>query len=206
MKPPSYRVYNHDMNNQASNQSTQNQPANQASQAIATLAGGCFWCIEAVFENMRGVSKVESGFAGGVMLNPTYRQVCSGESGHAEVIQVTFDPSIVSYEELLLVFFTVHDPTTRNRQGADVGTQYRSAVFYHDAAQKAIAEQVIARLTAERLWPNPIVTEVAPFDAFYKAEAYHQQYYRNNASKPYCQIVIAPKVTKFRKAYAYLLK
>ncbi len=206
MKPPSYRVYNHDMNNQASNQSTQNQPANQASQAIATLAGGCFWCIEAVFENMRGVSKVESGFAGGVMLNPTYRQVCSGESGHAEVIQVTFDPSIVSYEELLLVFFTVHDPTTRNRQGADVGTQYRSAVFYHDAAQKAIAEQVIARLTAERLWPNPIVTEVAPFDAFYKAEAYHQQYYRNNASKPYCQIVIAPKVTKFRKAYGYLLK
>ena len=206
MKPSSYRVYNHDMNNQASNQSTQNQPANQASQAIATLAGGCFWCIEAVFENMRGVSKVESGFAGGVMLNPTYRQVCSGESGHAEVIQVTFDPSIVSYEELLLVFFTVHDPTTRNRQGADVGTQYRSAVFYHDAAQKAIAEQVIARLTAERLWPNPIVTEVAPFDAFYKAEAYHQQYYRNNASKPYCQIVIAPKVTKFRKAYAYLLK
>ncbi len=194
------------MNNQASNQSTQNQPANQASQAIATLAGGCFWCIEAVFENMRGVSKVESGFAGGVMLNPTYRQVCSGESGHAEVIQVTFDPSIVSYEELLLVFFTVHDPTTRNRQGADVGTQYRSAVFYHDAAQKAIAEQVIARLTAERLWPNPIVTEVAPFDAFYKAEAYHQQYYRNNASKPYCQIVIAPKVTKFRKAYGYLLK
>ena len=206
MKPPSYCVYNHDMNNQASNQSTQNQPANQASQAIATLAGGCFWCVEAVFENMRGVSKVESGFAGGVMLNPTYRQVCSGESGHAEVIQVTFDPSTVSYEELLLVFFTVHDPTTRNRQGADVGTQYRSAVFYHDAAQKAIAEQVIARLTAERLWPNPIVTEVAPFDAFYKAEAYHQQYYRNNASKPYCQIVIAPKVTKFRKAYGYLLK
>ena len=206
MKQPAYRVYNHDMNNQASNQSTQNQPANQASQAIATLAGGCFWCVEAVFENVRGVSKVESGFAGGVMLNPTYRQVCSGESGHAEVIQVTFDPSTVSYEELLLVFFTVHDPTTRNRQGADVGTQYRSAVFYHDAAQKAIAEQVIARLTAERLWPNPIVTEVAPFDAFYKAEAYHQQYYRNNASKPYCQIVIAPKVTKFRKAYGYLLK
>lgn len=203
MKPPSYRVYNHDMNNQAINQSTQNQPANQA---IATLAGGCFWCVEAVFENVRGVSKVESGFAGGVMLNPTYRQVCSGESGHAEVIQVTFDPSTVSYEELLLVFFTVHDPTTRNRQGADVGTQYRSAVFYHDAAQKAIAEQVIARLTAERLWPNPIVTEVAPFDAFYKAEAYHQQYYRKNANQPYCQIVIAPKVTKFRKAYAYLLK
>jgi peptide-methionine (S)-S-oxide reductase len=194
------------MNNQASNQSTQNQPANQASQAIATLAGGCFWCVEAVFENVRGVSKVESGFAGGVMLNPTYRQVCSGESGHAEVIQVTFDPSIVSYEELLLVFFTVHDPTTRNRQGADVGTQYRSAVFYHDAAQKAIAEQVIARLTAERLWPNPIVTEIAPFDEFYKAEAYHQQYYRKNANQPYCQIVIAPKVTKFRKAYAYLLK
>ena len=206
MKPPSYRVYNHDMNNQASNQSTQNQPANQASQAIATLAGGCFWCVEAVFENVRGVSKVESGFAGGVMLNPTYRQVCSGESGHAEVIQVTFDPSIVSYEELLLVFFTVHDPTTRNRQGADVGTQYRSAVFYHDAAQKAVAEQVIARLTAECLWPNPIVTEVAPFDAFYIAEAYHQQYYRKNANQPYCQIVIAPKVTKFRKAYAYLLK
>ena len=203
MKQPAYRVYNHDMNNQVINQSTQNQTVNQA---VATLAGGCFWCVEAVFENVRGVSKVESGFAGGVMLNPTYRQVCSGESGHAEVIQVTFDPSTVSYEELLLVFFTVHDPTTRNRQGADVGTQYRSAVFYHDAAQKAIAEQVIARLTAERLWPNPIVTEVAPFDAFYKAEAYHQQYYRNNASKPYCQIVIAPKVTKFRKAYGYLLK
>ena len=203
MKQPAYRVYNHDMNNQVINQSTQNQTVNQA---VATLAGGCFWCVEAVFENVRGVSKVESGFAGGVMLNPTYRQVCSGESGHAEVIQVTFDPSTVSYEELLLVFFTVHDPTTRNRQGADVGTQYRSAVFYHDAAQKAVAEQVIAQLTAECLWPNPIVTEVAPFDAFYIAEAYHQQYYRKNANQPYCQIVIAPKVTKFRKAYAYLLK
>jgi peptide-methionine (S)-S-oxide reductase len=203
MKQPAYRVYNHDMNNQVINQSTQNQTVNQA---VATLAGGCFWCVEAVFENVRGVSKVESGFAGGVMLNLTYRQVCSGESGHAEVIQVTFDPSTVSYEELLLVFFTVHDPTTRNRQGADVGTQYRSAVFYHDAAQKAVAEQVIARLTAECLWPNPIVTEVAPFDAFYIAEAYHQQYYRKNANQPYCQIVIAPKVTKFRKAYAYLLK
>jgi len=206
MKPPSYRVNSCDMNNQTINQSAHSQTTPQANQAIATLAGGCFWCVEAVFENVRGVSKIESGFAGGMMLNPTYRQVCSGESGHAEVIQVTFDPSIVSYEELLIVFFTVHDPTTLNRQGADVGTQYRSAVFYHDAAQKAIAEQVIARLTAERLWPNPIVTEIAPFDEFYKAEAYHQQYYRKNAYQPYCQIVIAPKVTKFRKAYAYLLK
>lgn len=186
------------MNNQANNQSTQT--------AVATLAGGCFWCVEAVFENVRGVSKVESGYAGGVMQNPTYRQVCSGESGHAEVIQITFDPNVVSYEELLIVFFTVHDPTTLNRQGADVGTQYRSAVFYHDATQKATAEQVIARFMDERIWPNPIVTQVAPFDHFYKAEAYHQQYYRSNASQPYCQIVIAPKVAKFRKAYAYLLK
>jgi len=167
----------------------------------ATLAGGCFWCLEAVYVELRGVSKVVSGYAGGTVRNPSYRQVCSGNTGHAEVVQVTFDPNVVSYRELLEIFFTIHDPTTLNRQGADVGTQYRSAIFYHDEEQRRIANEVIADLTAQKLWSNPIVTQVAPLDVFYAAEDYHQNYFANNPMQPYCQVVVAPKVAKFRKHY-----
>jgi peptide-methionine (S)-S-oxide reductase len=173
---------------------------------VATLAGGCFWCLEAVYEELRGVEKVESGYSGGTVPDPTYRQVCTGTTGHAEVVQVTFDPEVVSFKEILEVFFTIHDPTTLNRQGADVGTQYRSAIFYHDEEQKRIAEAVIAELEARHLWDDPIVTEVTPFDAFYVAEDYHQGYYRNNEYQPYCQVVIAPKVAKFRSKYLAKLK
>jgi len=168
---------------------------------LATLAGGCFWCLEAVYQQLKGVLKVESGYSGGSVENPSYRHVSSGSTGHAEVVQITYDTSIVSYRELLQVFFTIHDPTTLNRQGADVGTQYRSAIFYHSEEQREIAEKVIAEITAARVWDNPIVTELKPYQAFYKAEAYHQNYYRENSSQPYCQVVIAPKVAKFRKQY-----
>src|SRR3712207_1688673 len=154
------------------------QPTDSSRTEVATLGGGCFWCLEAVYEELRGVEKVESGYSGGAVPNPTYRQVCTETTGHAEVIQVTFDPEVVSYREILEVFFTIHDPTTLNRQGADVGTQYRSAIFYHDEEQKRVAEEVIAELEARHLWADPIVTEVAPLDAFYKAEDYHQGYYR----------------------------
>lgn len=167
----------------------------------ATLGGGCFWCLEAVFEQLKGVLRVESGYAGGAVPNPTYEQVSSGRTGHAEVAQVTFDPSVLSYEELLEIFFTIHDPTTLNRQGADVGTQYRSVIFIHDEGQRAAAESVIDRIEGEMIWDNPIVTQVAPLDAFYRAEDYHQEYYRRNRGQPYCQVVIAPKVVKFRKRY-----
>jgi len=173
---------------------------------VATLGGGCFWCLEAVYEELRGVEKVESGYSGGPIPNPTYRQVCTGTTGHAEVVQVTFDPEVVSYREILEVFFTIHDPTTLNRQGADVGPQYRSAIFYHDEEQRRVAEGVISELEAEGVWDDPIVTEVTPFDAFYVAEDYHQGYYRNNEYQPYCQVVIAPKVAKFRKQYLEKLK
>lgn len=173
---------------------------------IATLAGGCFWCLEAVFNDLRGVEKVESGYAGGLIPNPSYRQVCTGTTGHAEVVQVTFDPSAVSFKELLEVFFTIHDPTTLNRQGADVGTQYRSAVFYHTPEQKMVAEQVIAELNESKIWDDPIVTEVAPFTQFYPAEDYHQNYYEQNSNQPYCRAVIAPKVSKFRQKYLGRLK
>jgi len=173
---------------------------------VATLGGGCFWCLEAVFEQLRGVEKVESGYAGGSAPNPTYKAVCGGGTGHAEVVQVTFDPAVVTFRELLDVFFAVHDPTTLNRQGNDVGTQYRSAVFYHSPEQKATAEAVIAELTAERRWPDPVVTEVVPFAAFYKAEDYHQGYYRGNPAQPYCALVVGPKVAKARKAFAAKLK
>ena len=172
----------------------------------ATFGGGCYWCLEACYEQVRGVEEVESGFAGGAVPNPTYRQVCGGGTGHAEVVQVNFDPAAVSYRELLEIFFAIHDPTTPNRQGADVGTQYRSAIFYHSPEQKRVAEEVIAELTAEKVWPNPIVTEVVPFEAFYKAEDYHQGYYRANPSQPYCQAVVAPKVAKLRKKFAAKLK
>lgn len=168
---------------------------------VATLAGGCFWCLEAAYDQLKGVEKVESGYAGGQVDNPTYQQVCTGTTGHAEVVQVTFDPSVISYRELLEVFFTIHDPTTLNRQGADVGTQYRSAIFYSSPEQKAAADSVIAELTAEKVWDNPIVTELAPLGEFYPAEDYHRDYYERNPSQPYCQAVIAPKVSKFRKKF-----
>jgi peptide-methionine (S)-S-oxide reductase len=173
---------------------------------IATLGGGCFWCLEAVYDELRGVQQVESGYSGGEVPDPTYRQVCTGTTGHAEVVQVTFDPEVVSFREILEVYFTIHDPTTLNRQGADVGPQYRSAIFYHDEDQRRVAEQVISDLEAEGVWDDPIVTEVTPFDTYYVAEDYHQEYYRNNGYQPYCQVVIAPKVAKFRKQYLERLK
>jgi peptide-methionine (S)-S-oxide reductase len=173
---------------------------------VAILAGGCFWCLEAVFDQLKGVEAVESGYSGGHVPNPTYRQVCSETTGHAEAAQITFDPSIISYKDILNVFFAVHDPTTLNRQGNDVGTSYRSAIFYHSPEQKATAEQVIAELTAQKLWPNPIVTEVAAFDKFYMAEDYHQEYFANNPFQPYCMVVVAPKVSKFRKHFLEMLK
>jgi peptide-methionine (S)-S-oxide reductase len=173
---------------------------------VATLGGGCFWCLEAVYQELRGVEKVESGYSGGDVPNPTYRQVCSETTGHAEVVQVTFDPDEVSYRDILDVYFTIHDPTTLNRQGADVGTQYRSAIFYHSEEQKRVAEEAISDLDAEGIWNNPIVTEVVPFDEFYVAEDYHQDYFRNNGFQPYCQVIIAPKVAKFRKQHLERLK
>ena len=172
----------------------------------ATLAGGCFWCLEAVYDEIKGVHSVESGYAGGHMDNPTYRAVCNGDTGHAEVIQVHFDPNVVSYRDLLNVFFAIHDPTTLNRQGADVGTQYRSAIFYHDEEQKKIAEELIKELNAEDIWGRQIVTEVTKFDKFYVAEDYHQEYFAKNPYQPYCQAVVAPKVSKFRKHFLELLK
>ncbi|MBN1138806.1 MAG: peptide-methionine (S)-S-oxide reductase MsrA [Anaerolineae bacterium] len=169
---------------------------------IATLGGGCFWCLEAVFDELDGVLHVESGYAGGTVANPTYRQVCSGTTGHAEVVQIAFDRSRISFSEILQVFFDIHDPTTLNRQGADVGTQYRSAIFYHSDEQKAIAHQMIAELNAKGVWKDPIVTELAPFTVFYEAEPYHQTYYRDNQNQPYCRAVIAPKLRKLHKLYA----
>jgi len=177
-----------------------------ANHQIATLAGGCFWCLEAVFDELNGVVSVESGYSGGHVDNPSYQAVCTGMTGHAEVVQVTFDPSTLSYRDLLRVFFTVHDPTTLNRQGADVGTQYRSAIFYHDDSQRADAEAVIRELTESKLWPNPIVTEVTKFDKFFAAEDYHQEYFVNNPRQPYCMAVVAPKVAKFRKHFVDRLK
>jgi peptide-methionine (S)-S-oxide reductase len=174
--------------------------------AIATLAGGCFWCLEAVYDGMKGVSSVESGYMGGSIENPTYEQVCRGDTGHAEVVRVTFDPAIVSYKDLLQVFFVIHDPTTLYRQGNDVGTQYRSAIFYHTPQQKADAEEVIARLNAAKLWSSPIVTELTPASTFYMAEGYHQEYFARNPYQPYCQAVVAPKVAKFRKHFLERLK
>ncbi len=173
----------------------------ESSRKVATLGGGCFWCLEAVFEQLRGVEKVVSGYSGGTVSNPTYRQVCAGTTGHVEVVQLTFDPTVISFRELLEVFFTIHDPTTLNRQGADMGTQYRSAIFYHTPEQKATTEEVITRLNAVRIWNAPIVTEVSPSTAFYPAEDYHQQYFRRNPDQAYCRAVIAPKVAKFRKQY-----
>ncbi len=171
-----------------------------------TLGGGCFWCTEAIFEELKGVEKVESGFSGGIVAHPTYEQVCTGRTGHAEVSEITFDPKVISLKDLLQVFFTVHDPTTLNRQGHDVGTQYRSVIFYRDDRQRAVAQQVIQEITAKKLWHDKIVTEVVPFKAFYKAEDYHQQYFQRNGDQPYCQIVIAPKVAKFRREFLSRLR
>ena len=173
---------------------------------VATLAGGCFWCLEAVFDEVQGVEHVESGYAGGTVANPTYRQVCGGATGHAEVVRITYDPAIVSFRDLLNIFFTIHDPTTLNRQGSDIGTQYRSAIFYHSPEQKLTAEQVIKEINEAKIWPAPIVTEVTPFQGFYMAEDYHQEYFANNGEQPYCQFVVAPKVAKFRARYTEKLK
>ena len=167
----------------------------------ATLGGGCFWCLDAAFRQLRGVQRVESGYAGGHVKNPTYYQVCGGDTGHAEVVRVTFDPREISYRDVLTVFFTIHDPTTLNRQGGDVGPQYRSVIFYHTPEQRAEAERLVAELEAERLWDDPIVTELAPAPTFYPAEAYHQDYYAKNPRQGYCQAVVAPKVAKVRKAF-----
>jgi peptide-methionine (S)-S-oxide reductase len=172
----------------------------------ATLAAGCFWCVEAVFDDLKGVTDVVAGYAGGNTENPTYAQVCDGTTGHAEVIQIEFDPAEITFKEILEVFFTVHDPTTLNRQGADVGTQYRSAVFYHSDEQRRVAEQVIAEITAAGIYDDPIVTEVTAFDKFWPAEDYHQEYFANNPNQPYCAAVVAPKVVKFRKKYLNRLK
>jgi peptide-methionine (S)-S-oxide reductase len=173
---------------------------------MATLGGGCFWCLEAVYELLEGVERVESGYAGGDEPNPTYERVCAGVTGHVEVVQVSFDPGVVSYREILEVFFATHDPTTLNRQGPDTGTQYRSAILYHSAEQREVAEGLIAELEKDGVFPGPIVTEVAPLTQFYPAEAYHQEYYRSNPDQPYCSFIIDPKVAKFREKFAARLK
>ena len=170
-------------------------------QEITTLAGGCFWCLEAVFDEMEGVLSAESGYMGGHVANPSYREVCAGSTGHAEVVQVTFDPAVTSFRDILDVFFAIHDPTTLNRQGNDIGSQYRSAIFYHTPEQKATAEAVIGELGAKKMWKDRIVTEVTPATQFYPAEDYHQEYFQNNQFQPYCQFVVAPKVEKFRSKF-----
>jgi peptide-methionine (S)-S-oxide reductase len=183
-----------------------NATGSEGAPEVATLGGGCFWCTEAVFDGLRGVTDVTSGYAGGSVARPSYEQVCSGTTGHAEVVQVTFDPRVLSFHDLLTIFFTVHDPTTLNRQGGDVGTQYRSAVFFHDARQKEVAEQVIRELEGAGLYRKKFVTELTPFTAFYPAEEYHQDYFRRNPERGYCQLVVAPKVAKFRSKFADRLK
>ena len=173
---------------------------------IATLAGGCFWCLEAVYDELKGVVDVVSGYAGGRVVNPSYQQVCNGDTGHAEVVRIAFDPTKISYREILEVFFTIHDPTTLNRQGADVGTQYRSAIFYHSDEQKQIAEEVMAEISAEGIWKNPLVTQLVPAPEFYPAEEYHQEYFARNPNQGYCQVVVAPKVAKFRSKFLSKLR
>lgn len=180
-------------------QALNNQPSN--AYEATTLGGGCFWCLEAIYQLLKGVVKIESGYAGGWAVNPSYQQVCTGATGHAEVVQVTFDPHQISYRELLQIFFTIHDPTTLNRQGGDIGTQYRSIILYHDEQQKLVADEVKSEIETAGIWGKPLVTEILPLEVFYKAEDYHQDYYRNNGRQPYCQVVIAPKVAKFRKQY-----
>lgn len=178
----------------------------QGEREVATLGGGCFWCLEAVFLELRGVERVESGYAGGHTHEPSYEQVCSGRTGHAEVVQLTFDPQVIAFRELLEVFFTIHDPTTLNRQGHDVGTQYRSVIFYHSPEQQAVARQVMAELTAARVWHAPLVTEVSPLTNYYPAEPYHQRYFERHPEQMYCQVVVAPKVAKARKLFLEKLR
>jgi peptide-methionine (S)-S-oxide reductase len=178
----------------------------QVNLEMATLGGGCFWCLEAVFEQLQGVTSVVSGYAGGAAPNPSYEQVCTGTTGHAEVVQITFDPKVIGYRELLQIFFTIHDPTTPNRQGGDVGTQYRSVIFYHTPDQEAAAKEVIEKLGASGTWENPIVTTVEKYEGFYPGEEYHQGYYRRNRERPYCQAVIGPKLAKLRRGYLEKLK
>jgi len=173
---------------------------------VATLGGGCFWCLEAVYEQVRGVESVTSGYAGGTVPNPSYQLVCTGTTGHAEVVQIEFDPAVITYRDVLEIFFSIHDPTTLNRQGADVGTQYRSVVFYHSEEQKQAVTDAIKELTASGQYKDPIVTQVVPFETFYRAEDYHQEYFRNNPSQGYCRVVISPKVAKFQKHFADMLK
>ena len=182
---------------------TSSQPQDRET---ATLAGGCFWCLEAIYDELRGVEDVVSGYSGGGVPNPSYEMVCTGTTGHAEVVQIPFDSKLISFRQILQVFFTIHDPTTLNRQGPDVGTQYRSAIFYHSPEQKATAEQLIAELEASSVWDHPIVTKVTPFERFYPAETYHQEYFKRNPDQAYCRIVIVPKVAKFRKRYLDELK
>jgi peptide-methionine (S)-S-oxide reductase len=181
-------------------------PPVQMGFSIATVAGGCFWCLEAVYDQMKGVVAVESGYIGGQIDHPTYEAVCSGRTGHAEAVRITFDPTVVSYRELLEVFFVIHDPTTLNRQGHDVGTQYRSAIFYHAPDQKKIAEEVISGVIREKLYANPIVTEIIPAGTWYEAESYHQEYFARNPFQGYCTAIVGPKVAKFRKQFASKLK
>lgn len=173
---------------------------------IATLGAGCFWCTEAIFNEIKGVEKVESGFSGGRASNPSYEDVCTGKTGHAEAVQVTFDPKIISFEEIMKIFFTAHDPTTMNRQGADVGEQYRSVIFYRSEKQRKTAEQVVKELESQKIWGKPIVTQIVPFKAFYKAEDYHQNYYKKNRYHPYCLLIINPKLRKFRESFEGKLK
>ncbi len=194
------------MQSVTNHEQAQQTPAHAGKTEVATLAGGCFWCLEAVYDQLKGVISVESGYSNGHVANPTYRDVCNGNTGHAEVVRITFDPAVVSFRDLLQVFFTIHDPTTLNRQGADVGTQYRSAIFYHSPEQEQIAREVIRELTEAKLWNRPIVTEVTAVANYSPAEDYHQEYFVNNAYQPYCQMVVAPKVAKFRKHYFDKLK
>ena len=175
-------------------------------QEVATLAGGCFWCLEAVFEQLQGVEKVVSGYSGGTVPQPTYHQVSGGRTGHAEVVQITFDPAVITFRELLEIFFTIHDPTTLNRQGGDIGPQYRSAIFYRSLEQKEAAQETIREIESAGIWDNPIVTEVTQFEFFYEAEDYHQEYYRQNPRQIYCQVVISPKVSKFRQRFRDKIK
>ena len=169
---------------------------------VATLGGGCFWCLEPIFRTLAGVEEVVAGYSGGTVPNPSYQEVCAGTTGHAEVVQIAFDPEVISYEEILEVFFSIHDPTTPNRQGADVGSQYRSIILYHNEGQKAVAEKFVQDLNSKKVWETPVVTEIVPFRVFFRAEGYHQGYFEANPQQPYCRVVVSPKVDKFRKTFA----
>jgi peptide-methionine (S)-S-oxide reductase len=194
------------MDDPQANHASGERLAEPKNEEVATLGGGCFWCTEAIFSELRGVKKVVPGFSGGTVPNPTYEQVCAGTTGHAEVVQITFDPAVISFKRLLQIFFTVHDPTTPNRQGADVGSQYRSIILYHTEEQKKIALEVMKEVEERRIWSRPIVTQLVPFKEFYEAEDYHRDYFKKNPLQPYCLLMISPKVRKFRKEYAELLK